>query len=266
MGKTFKKSQLKEYVNNIDEELLDEDELNELVDLDGSMIDRTDNFKATDKDVKSKYTSRERAKRSSQGPASFYPWGGAYYGGYYTMNEEDDIEFDPRDEEDDDIPMWNKPQKDVPEEYLQGIPPRIDDEGRRDPDDYPDKRKDDYFGYFGDSVKEEIDEIAESRMQSLVDEMLKRKKEYGIVKRTDENDVMHDVSIPEFSELKTTYEKPIVARKVMHLTDLMNKQGVGGDEMAIIINYLLDNLDVSKINEEHRELLGDKLKYGEQED
>jgi hypothetical protein len=262
MGKTFKKRDLLEN-SNIEEVLLDEVELNELIDLDGSMIDRYDDYKATDKIVKSKGTSRDQARRSSQGPASYYPWGGAYYGGYYSMNEEEDLEFDPRDE-DDDIPMWNKPQKDVPEEYLKGIPPRIDDEGRRDPDDYPEKRKDDYFGYFGDSVKEEIDEIAESRMQLLVDEMLKRKKEYGIVKRTNETDVMHDVSIPEFSELKSTYEKPIVARKVMHLTDLMKKQNVGGDEMAIIIKYLLDNLDVTKINEEHRELLGDLLKYGEQ--
>jgi hypothetical protein len=94
--------------------------------------------------------------------------------------------------------------------------------------------------------------------------MLTKRKDFDFVKRTNETDVMHDVSIPEFSELKSTYEKPIVARKVMHLTDLMNKQSVGGDEMAIIINYLLDNLDISKINNEHRELLGDKLKYGEE--
>jgi hypothetical protein len=202
MGKTFRKKDLLENTD-IDETLLDEEELNELIDLDGSMLDRNDNYKANDRDVKSKSTSRERARRSSQGPASYYPWGGAYYGGYYSMNEDEDI--------------------------------------------------------LEDNIDEELDKIAESKMQSLVDEMLTK-----IVKRTNETDVMHDVSIPEFSELKSTYEKPIVARKVMHLTDLMNKQSVGGDEMAIIINYLLDNLDISKINNEHRELLGDKLKYGEE--
>jgi hypothetical protein len=207
MGKTFRKKDLLENTD-IDETLLDEEELNELIDLDGSMIDNNDNYKANDKDVKSKSTSRERARRSSQGPASYYPWGGAYYGGYYSMNEDEDI--------------------------------------------------------LEDNIDEELDKIAESKMQSLVDEMLTKRKDFDFVKRTNETDVMHDVSIPEFSELKSTYEKPIVARKVMHLTDLMNKQSVGGDEMAIIINYLLDNLDISKINNEHRELLGDKLKYGEE--
>jgi hypothetical protein len=207
MGKTFRKKDLLENTD-IDETLLDEEELNELIDLDGSMLDRNDNYKANDRDVKSKSTSRERARRSSQGPASYYPWGGAYYGGYYSMNEDEDI--------------------------------------------------------LEDNIEEELDKIAESKMQSLVDEMLTKRKDFDFVKRTNETDVMHDVSIPEFSELKSTYEKPIVARKVMHLTDLMNKQSVGGDEMAIIINYLLDNLDISKINNEHRELLGDKLKYGEE--
>lgn len=240
MGKTFKKRDLLENTD-IKEVLLDEDELTELIDLDGSMIDSNDNYKATDKDVKSKATSRDKARRSSQGPASYYPWGGAYYGGYYSMNEDDEIGFGFIDE--DDIPMWDKPKKNVPEEYL---------------------KDNTSMSYTENELKKEIDGIAESKMQSLVDEMLKRRKEYGIVKRTDENDITHDVNIPEFSELKSTYEKPIVARKLMHLTDLMNKQNVGGDEIAIVINYLLDNLNISKINNEQRELLGDKLKYGEE--
>jgi hypothetical protein len=263
MGKTFKKRDLLENAD-IEDVVLDEEEINELIDVDGSMIDNQDNFKATDRDVKSKGTSRDQARRSSQGPASYYPWGGAFYGGYYTMNEEEEMDFDPRDE-DDDIPMWNKPQKDVPEEYKMGIPPRIDDEGKKDHDNYPEKRKDVYHGYFESELKGEIDGIAENRMQALVDEMLQKRKYGDIVKRTNETDVMNDKSIPEFSELKTTYERPIVARKVIHLTDLMNKQELGSDEVAIVMNYLIDNLDLSKISNEYRELLGDKLKYGEQE-
>ena len=211
MGKTFKKKDLKEYID--EEELLDEDELNELIDIDGGLISHKDNYKATDKVVKAKGTSKDHARRTAQGPGSYYPWGGAFYGGYYTMNEEDDV----LEEEDVD-------------------------------------------------VKEEIDDIAESRMKALVDEMLSKKKQYGIVKRTNEQDVVEDIKIPEFGELKSKYDNPIVARKLMYLTDLINKHDVSGDEIAIIFNHLIDNLEIAKLRDEYKKILCDKLAYGGEEE
>jgi len=211
MGKTFKKKDLKEYIE--EEEILDEEDLNELIDIDGGLISHKDNYKATDKVVKSKGTSKDHARRTSQGPGAYYPWGGAFYGGYYTMNEDDEVL------EDEDI-----------------------------------------------DLKEEIDDIAESRMKELVDEMLAKKKSYGIVKRTNEQDVMEDVKIPEFSDLKSKYDNPIVARKLMYFTDLLNKHEISGDEIAIIINYFIDTLDISKMSDEYKKILCDKLMYGEEEE
>jgi len=211
MRKTFKKKDLKEYID--EEEILDEEDLNELIDIDGGLISHKDNFKATDKVVKSKGTSKDHARRTSQGPGAYYPWGGAYYGGYYTMNEDDEVL------EDEDI-----------------------------------------------DLKEEIDDIAESRMKELVDEMLSKKKSYGIVKRTNEQDVVEDVKIPEFSELKSKYDKPIVARKIMYLTDLLNKKDISGDEIAIIFNHLIDSLETTKLKDEYKKILCDKLTYGGEEE
>ena len=211
MRKTFKKKDLKEYID--EEEILDEEDLNELIDIDGGLISHKDNFKATDKVVKSKGTSKDHARRTSQGPGAYYPWGGAYYGGYYTMNEDDEV---------------------------------LEDEGI--------------------DLKEEIDDIAESRMKELVDEMLSKKKSYGIVKRTNEQDVVEDVKIPEFSELKSKYDKPIVARKIMYLTDLINKQDISGDEIAIIFNHLIDSLETTKLKDEYKKILCDKLTYGGEEE
>ena len=211
MRKTFKKKDIKEYID--EEEILDEEDLNELIDIDGGLISHKDNFKATDKLVKSKGTSKDHARRTSQGPGAYYPWGGAYYGGYYTMNEDDEVL------EDEDI-----------------------------------------------DLKEEIDDIAESRMKELVDEMLSKKKSYGIVKRTNEQDVVEDVKIPEFSELKSKYDKPIVARKIMYLTDLLNKKDISGDEIAIIFNHLIDSLETTKLKDEYKKILCDKLTYGGEEE
>ena len=211
MGKTFKKKDLKEYIE--EEEILDEEDLNELIDIDGGLISHKDNYKATDKVVKSKGTSKDHARRTSQGPGAYYPWGGAFYGGYYTMNEDDEVL------EDEDI-----------------------------------------------DLKEEIDDIAESRMKELVDEMLSKKKSYGIVKRTNEQDVMEDVKIPEFSDLKSKYDNPILARKLMYFTDLLNKHEISGDEIAIIINYFIDTLDISKMRDGYKKILCDKLAYGGEEE
>ena len=216
MAKTFKKKDLKEYIEeeelvSEEEELMSEEDLNELINSDGGLISHKDNYKATDNIVKSKGTSKDHARRTSQGPGAYYPWGGAYYGGYYTMNEDDDI--------------------------------------------------------IEEDLQLEIDDIAESRMKDLVDEMISKKNNnYGMVKRTNEQDVFEDIKIPEFGELKSKYDNPIVARKLMYLTDLINKHDVGGDEIAIIFNHLIDNLETTKLRDEYKKILCDKLAYGGEEE
>ncbi len=260
MGKTLRKIDLLEYMGQ--KGIVDEEELNELIDVDGSMIDDSDNFKSTDRDVKSKGTSQDFARRSAQGPGAYFAWGGAYYGGYHAMNEDDEVEMDVRDE-DDEYEMWNKPDRNMPSEYTEmGIEPKIADENKPSHKKHWEKFEDKYQGFFEGDLKG----IAENRMQTLVDEMLQRKqKGRDVVRRTNETDLMHDVDIPDFTELKSTYEKPIIARKVKHLTDLINNHAMGGTEMSMIFNYVLDNLDLTKLSDEQKEYLSDKLKYGEEE-
>ena len=60
MAKTFKKKDLKEYIE--EEELMSEEDLNELINSDGGLISHKDNYKATDKIVKSKGTSKDHAR------------------------------------------------------------------------------------------------------------------------------------------------------------------------------------------------------------
>jgi hypothetical protein len=82
-----------------------------------------------------------------------------------------------------------------------------------------------------------------------------------------EEDIMSEpISIPDISELKDVHEKPIVIRKINSLLDLIHKENLKGDELAILLNHLINNLDLSTLSEEHKELIGDKIKYGEQEE
>ena len=274
MGKTFKKSQLKEYVNN--EEIIDEEELNELIDIDGGLISYTNNYNASDKVVKSKNTSRDHARKTSQGPGSYYPWGGAFYGGYYTMNEDEDLfdedELSPikkysREKEDSNRRKALKfAKKDITKHYHKPKQPDYDLNPSEDWASYALPYDTDFnFDIYETELKKGMDYMSEEKMKSLVDEMLSKKKQYGIVKRTNEQDVIEDMEIPELSELKTKYENPIISRKILYLTDLINKHDVSGDEIAIIFNHLIDNLNVNKINDDYRKILCDKLSNGEEE-
>ena len=65
------------------------------------------------------------------------------------------------------------------------------------------------------------------------------------VKRIGEVDIITDkISIPDISELKDVHEKPIVIRKINSLLDLIHKENLKGDELSILLSFLIDNLDI----------------------
>ena len=209
MDKTYKKSDIDKYIGKLKNEfVVSEEEVNELVDTAGTMIDKNDNYRATPSLIKSKKTSDDYVRSATQGPEAYFIYGGPYYGiNYsYVVNE---------------------------------------------------------------SGEEIIEEEQIGEMKNLVDEIFlsKRDKQKGIVKKANEQDIMGDVgiSIPDVSELKKTYEKPMVIRKLNHLMDLITKEGITGDELAIILNHIVNNVDISQISDKQREVIGDKIKYGDEE-
>ena len=56
----------------------------------------------------------------------------------------------------------------------------------------------------------------------------------------------------------------MVIRKLNSLLDLVNKENLKGDELSILLNHLINNVDIYSIDDKYRELIGDKLKYGEE--
>jgi hypothetical protein len=107
----------------------------------------------------------------------------------------------------------------------------------------------------------------EENMKSLVDEIMLRKKNSSndFVKKMREQDIVGDeIRIPDVSELKDVHEKPMVIRKLNSLLDLIKKENLKGDELSIVLNHLISNVDIYSMDERYRELIGDKLKYGEE--
>ncbi len=207
MNKTYKKSDINKYLTPIKKGKM----VNELINADGTIIDRDDNFKASQRIIRSKKTTDDYIRGATQGPEAYFIYGGPYYGINYS---------------------YTVSEGEILEEYQ-------------------------------DPYENQIDE-----MKNLVDEIIRSKKdERGIVKKANEQDIMGDVnvSIPDISELKKVYEKPMVTRKMDLLLDLIHKEGLGGDELAIILNHLIDNVDIEKLDDKYREIIGDKIKYGEED-
>ena len=235
MNKTYKKSDIDKYFNKIKKErTIKEEKLDELINTDGTMIDNNDNFRATPSIVRSKKTTDAFIRGATQGPEAYFIYGGPYYGiNYsYTVSEGEEI---------------------LEEE---NISPELQQDLEAFHGDIPSIKYGPRF----------VDESQIDEMKSLVDEIIRNKKDNkGMVKKYNEQGIMGGVEapIPDVTELKQIHEKPMVIRKMDLLIDLIHKEGLDGEELAIVINHIINNVDIEEISDEHKEIIGDKIKYGE---
>ena len=261
MNKTYKKSDIDKYFNKIKKErTIKEEKLDELINTDGTMIDNNDNFHATPSIVRSKKTTDAFIRGATQGPEAYFIYGGPYYGiNYsYTVSEGEEIleEENISPELQQDLEAFHGE-----EEILPPSPPPY-----RKPPKFktlnPHTRN-----YIVPKDKSKIvDESQIDEMKSLVDEIIRNKKDNkGMVKKYNEQGIMGGVEapIPDVTELKQIHEKPMVIRKMDLLIDLIHKEGLNGEELAIVINHIINNVDIEEISDEHKEIIGDKIKYGE---
>jgi len=89
MHKTYKKSDINKYTSGLKKEKM----VNELINADGTLIDRNDNFKANQRIIRSKKTTDDFIRGATQGPEAYFIYGGPYYGiNYsYTVSEGEEI-------------------------------------------------------------------------------------------------------------------------------------------------------------------------------
>ena len=280
MNKTYKKSDIDKYIteNKKDIEITEED-INELVDTNGSVINKNDNYRATPSIIKSKKTTDDFVRSATQGPEAYFIYGGPYYGiNYrYVVNEDENIEENISPETIQDLEAFHTPTKKYSRDTEHKKRREAKKMADKDIKSHYNKPADPFYDtlpvekWRGHSLpydtEFDIKFLEENNMKKLVDEMfLSKKDEKGIVKRADEQDVLGDtIEIADISELKKTFEKPMVIRKLNHLLDLVGKEQLNGEELAIVLNHLLNNVNINNLNEKHREILGDKIKYGESE-
>lgn len=65
--------------------------------------------------------------------------------------------------------------------------------------------------------------------------------------------------VPDLQELSDNYQKPIVANKTQEMVSTISKNNLSGDEIAIVLSYMLDNINVQSIPQQYRVILKSKL-------
>jgi len=107
----------------------------------------------------------------------------------------------------------------------------------------------------GESVE---DRIAETKMKKIIEDLTNKGQDRDMVKRYKDTDVNRN-EIPDLEELATTYKKPIVAKKAQALLATFDMNRLNGEEIGIVINYILSNIDLSDIPQDYKNLLKGNL-------
>lgn len=114
------------------------------------------------------------------------------------------------------------------------------------------------YGTYGNG-RSRINEYSSLKMKELMEVIVTNKKDKDIVDKYKDDYEVSKTSIPDISEIKIKYHKPIILRKLNHLIEMMSGEVVSGEESAIILNHILDNINLSDINGDYKKILMDKL-------
>jgi hypothetical protein len=99
-----------------------------------------------------------------------------------------------------------------------------------------------------------LEEVAKDKMKGVLEDILSKKKfDKDVIDK-----VKYSNGIPEIDILKDSH--PVLIRKIAHIKSLLDRDEVGGDEKAILLNSLL-SLNLTDIPAQYKRELARKLGY-----
>jgi hypothetical protein len=105
-----------------------------------------------------------------------------------------------------------------------------------------------------DSEDETLDDMANKKMKGVVEDILsKRQFDKDVIDK-----VKYSNGIPEMDAVKESL--PVLVRKISHIKTLLDRDEVGGDEKAILLNSLL-SVDLTDVPSQYKRELARKLGY-----
>lgn len=113
------------------------------------------------------------------------------------------------------------------------------------------------YGYLGTPYSHGDRGMGESvqKMEEMVEEILTQKlKNKDIVNKNKINDINKN-KIPDLEELGKKFHKQDIAFNIEKLTNIINKSNLNGEEKAIIINYIINNIDTQDIDNNYKRII-----------
>jgi hypothetical protein len=104
-----------------------------------------------------------------------------------------------------------------------------------------------------DTNLDESELTREQLMKNMVEDVLaKKSSNKDLVRKSDNNDVNRD-NIPDISKLEKT--KMVVIGRIKDFIDSINNDNLNGEELAIMLNYMLKNVKTTDIPFEYKSIL-----------
>jgi hypothetical protein len=103
----------------------------------------------------------------------------------------------------------------------------------------------------------EGEELAEAKMKKMVEDILSQKSDSrDMVKKNGVSDINRN-NIPDMEELAQI--KPVVGKKVEDVLKTISMNNLTGEEIGVVINYLLTNIDLSEVPSDYKKLLKNSI-------
>lgn len=113
-----------------------------------------------------------------------------------------------------------------------------------------------YTPHYGASKVYTRESIAENKMKGMIEDIVKGKyNDYDVIGKSD----FEPSQIPDLNYLKTEHQRPIIARKAKYLSDMIEREGVSGEEIAIVLNHLLSTINVEEMPSNYKKILINKI-------
>jgi len=104
----------------------------------------------------------------------------------------------------------------------------------------------------------EIDEGKETFKKMVEDILSKRNATSDMVDRYQDTDVNRN-EVPDIEDLAKKFQKPIAAKRAQEILDSIKKNNLNGEEVGIILNYIVANLNTNEIPNDYKRVIKSKF-------
>jgi hypothetical protein len=97
-------------------------------------------------------------------------------------------------------------------------------------------------------------EIAERKMATMLEDLISKSNDNDMVQKFSDVDVNRN-GIPDLQDLITTHHKQVVVKKAEDLIKTIHSNSLNGEQVGILLNYLLANMDLKKIPSDYKQVI-----------